>query len=368
MLHVIDDWTSDLPSLSSTDAFNYAQESTMYAGDQSTLLAEFQLEKRDPLASSDQVSPYVLKGTVDTEDVRFYEHTGVDLPGIARAVLVNLGGGALEGASTITQQLVRNTVLSEEANDISFERKIREAQLAVDMEKMYSKDEILLMYLNTINYGDGCYGIEAAAQNYFQVSALDLTLSQAAALVGIPQSPTYLNPKENLEACQERRNVVLDRMLTAGDITQEEHDAAQAVPLEEDLKLAPDMPDQGIYAYHHFTSYARNLLLEHGEDFNISDGNLFEGGYTIYTTLDPALQEMAEAACAAQRDRMDDDLDASLVAVVPSTGEVKAMVGGKDFGISQVNIATGGGGMGRQAGSTFKTFALTAAIESGINP
>ena len=176
VLHVIDDWTSDLPSLSSTDAFNYAQESTMYAGDQSTLLAEFQLEKRDPLASADQVSPYVLKGTVDTEDVRFYEHTGVDLPGIARAVLVNLGGGALEGASTITQQLVRNTVLSEEANDISFERKIREAQLAVDMEKMYSKDEILLMYLNTINYGDGCYGIEAAAQNYFQVSALNLTI------------------------------------------------------------------------------------------------------------------------------------------------------------------------------------------------
>ena len=158
----------------------------MYAGDQSTLLAEFQLEKRDPLASADQVSPYVLKGTVDTEDVRFYEHTGVDLPGIARAVLVNLGGGALEGASTITQQLVRNTVLSEEANDISFERKIREAQLAVDMEKMYSKDEILLMYLNTINYGDGCYGIEAAAQNYFQVSALNLTLVAGCRPCGHP--------------------------------------------------------------------------------------------------------------------------------------------------------------------------------------
>lgn len=365
VLHVIDDWTSDLPSLSSTDAFNYAQESTMYAGDQSTLLAEFQLEKRDPLASADQVSPYVLKGTVDTEDVRFYEHTGVDLPGIARAVLVNLGGGALEGASTITQQLVRNTVLSEEANDISFERKIREAQLAVDMEKMYSKDEILLMYLNTINYGDGCYGIEAAAQNYFQVSALDLTLSQAAALVGIPQSPTYLNPKENLEACQERRNVVLDRMLTAGDIAQEEHDAAQAVPLEEDLKLAPNAPAQGIYAYPYFTSYVRDLLTAEDNPYGLSYADLFEGGYTIYTSLDPALQEKAEAACEAQNDRMADELESSLVAIEPSTGYVKALVGGKDYFTDQFNIATQGG---RPTGSSFKAFTLATAIEQGINP
>ena len=365
VLHVIDDWTSDLPSLSSTDAFNYAQESTMYAGDQSTLLAEFQLEKRDPLASADQVSPYVLKGTVDTEDVRFYEHTGVDLPGIARAVLVNLGGGALEGASTITQQLVRNTVLSEEANDISFERKIREAQLAVDMEKMYSKDEILLMYLNTINYGDGCYGIEAAAQNYFQVSALDLTLSQAAALVGIPQSPTYLNPKENPEACQERRNVVLDRMLTAGDITQEEHDAAQAVSLEEDLNLAGDPPSQGIYAYPYFTSYVRDLLTAENNPFGLSYADLFEGGYTIYTSLDPAMQEKAEAACAAQNEVIADNLESSIVAVEPSTGYIKALVGGKDYFSNQWNVATQGG---QPTGSSFKPFTLAAAIEQGINP
>ncbi|RDB63908.1 glycosyl transferase [Gordonibacter sp. 28C] len=366
MLHVMRDWTNDLPSLASTDAFNYAQESTMYAGDNSTLLAEFQLEKRDPLASPDQVSPYVLKGTVDTEDVRFYEHDGVDLPGIARAVFVNLGGGALEGASTITQQLMRNTVLSEEANDISFERKIREAQLAVDFEKMHTKDEILLMYLNTINYGDGCYGIEAAAQNYFQVSALDLTLAQAATLVGIPQSPTYLNPKTNPEACQTRRNVVLDRMLTAGDITKEEHDAAQSEELN--LNPAPDAPADGIYAYPFFTSYVRNLLLYHSEDYGMSEGNLFEGGYTIYTTLDPAIQNMADEACEAQRNRMDDDLDAALAAVEPSTGKVLALSGGKDFEANQVNLATGDGGSGRQAGSTFKAFALAAAIKDGISP
>ena len=144
--------------------------------------------------------------------MRFYQHEGVDLPGIARALVNNLRGGDLEGASTITQQLVRNTVLTQEANEISFERKVREAELAIDLEKRYSKDEILLMYLNTINYGDGCYGIEAAARNYFQVSAADLTLAQAAALVGIPQSPNYLNPKEYPDACLARRNVVLDRI------------------------------------------------------------------------------------------------------------------------------------------------------------
>ena len=191
---VVGTWSNDLPSIEDVDFTNTSKESTMYAADGTTMLAEFQLEKRDPI-ELDQVSEYAIKATVDTEDVRFYEHTGVDLFGIGRAFINNIRGGDLEGASTITQQLVRNTILTQEANEITFERKIREAELALEMEKRYTKDEILLMYLNTINYGDGCYGIEAAAQNYFQVSAADLTLTQAAKLVGIPQSPTYHDPK-----------------------------------------------------------------------------------------------------------------------------------------------------------------------------
>lgn len=365
VLNVMQSWTADLPSIEDTDFTNHAQESVMYAADGSTLLAEFQLEKRDPI-TIDQVSQYVLKGTVDTEDVRFYEHDGVDLAGIARALVNNMMGGDLEGASTITQQLVRNTILSDEANDISVERKIREAQLAMDMEDRYSKDEILMMYLNTINYGDGCYGIEAAAQNYFQVSAADLTLAQAATLVGIPQSPTYLNPKVEPEACLERRNVVLDRMLSAGDITQEEHDAAQAEELN--LNPAPDAPEDGIYAYPYFTSYVRELLMEEDNQFGCSDADLFRGGLTIYTSLDVDLQQKAEAACADQVASLPDELDAALVAIDNETGQVKAMVGGKDFSASQVNNATGSGGTGRQAGSTFKAFTLAAAIEQGINP
>lgn len=369
VLGVMEGWTKDLPSIEDTDFTNTSRESVMYAGDESTLLAEFQLEKRDPVAY-EEISPYVLQGTVDTEDVRFYEHTGVDIPGIARAFVNNLRGGDLEGASTITQQLVRNTVLSEEANDISFERKIREAQLAVDLEKRFSKDDILVKYLNIINYGDGCYGIEAAAQNYFQVSALDLTLAQAATLVGIPQSPTYLNPKAYPDDCLERRNVVLDRMLTAGDITQQEHDDAQAEELG--LNPAPDAPADGIYAYPYFTSYVRTLLFDENNPYGCSYADLFKGGLTIYTSLDPAMQDAAQAAVDDQRASMADNLDASIVAIDVATGQVKAMTRGVPYGQgegeSQVNIATGDGGTGRQAGSTFKAFTLAAAIEQGISP
>ena len=155
-------------------------------------------------------------------------------------------------------------------------------------------------------------------------------------------------------------------MLSAGDITQEQCDAAQAEPLN--LDPAPEVPEDGIYAYPYFTSYVRNLLMEENNPFGCSYASLFEGGLTIRTTLNPSLQDDAEAACAAQRARMSGDLDASLVAIDPATGYVEAMIGGGDYDISQVNIATGTGGGGRQAGSTFKAFTLAAAIEKGISP
>ena len=365
VVRVMDGWAADLPTIEDTAFTNSSHESTMYAADGTTLLAQFQLEKREPV-TYDQISLYVIQGTVDTEDVRFYEHAGVDFQGIARALLNNLRGGSLEGASTITQQLVRNTLLSSEATEITFERKIREANLALQMEARYSKNEILLMYLNTINYGDGCYGIEAAAQNYFQVSAADLTLTQAATLVGIPQSPTFLNPKLYPDDCLERRNLVLERMRAAGDITREECEAAKATEL--DLNPEPPAPDEGIFAYPYFTSYARELLFEENSPYEVSYADLFKGGLTIYTTLDVDLQQKAEAACAAQRERMAEELEASIVAVDVATGHVKALVGGSDYSNAKYNLATGSGGSGRQAGSTFKAFTLAAAIEDGVNP
>ena len=354
-------WIDELPTINS-DSFNFAEDSYMYASDGKTQLAKFQLEKRDPV-TLDQVSEYVKVATVDTEDVRFYEHNGVDPQGIARALFNNLTGGALEGASTITQQLVRNTALSEEATDITLERKAREAELALEMEKNYSKEEILNMYLNTINYGDGCYGIEAAAQNYFQTPAKDLSLSQAATLAGIPQSPTAFNPKENPEKCLERRNQVLDRMYAAGDITKEAHDAA--VVAELGLDPAPDEPQQGIYAYPYFTSFVRDELMKPDNIYGCSYADLFRGGLKIYTTLDTTMQDKAEQACRDQYNAMDPDLDAALVAMDPTNGYVKAIVGGNDFYKDQWNIATQGG---RPSGSTFKVFTLAAAIEQGISP
>ena len=358
---IVDAWVGELPSVHDPNAFAYSAKTRIYANDRTTLLAEFYLQDQEPI-EKDQVGDYVLKGTVATEDTRFYEHEGVDYYGIGRALVNNLNGGSLEGASTITQQLVRNTLLSSEANDISFRRKVREAELAIEMEQAYSKEDILLMYLNTINYGSGCYGIEAAAQHYFSKSAIDLTLVEAATLVGIPQSPTYNNPEDYPENCTKRRNVVLDRMLTHGTITQEEHDSA----VEEELLLNVEARAQdGIYEYPYFTSYVRQQLLD-----QLSFEEVFDGGLTIYTTIDPTLQGYAEEAAAEVYDDMartgDSDVSLSMTCIDPNTGYVLAMIGGKDWSDSQFNLATSA--TGRQAGSSFKAFTLAAAIEQGISP
>ena len=174
-------WIGDLDDFDVSDAgqLNSSLPSVVYASDGTTVLAR-QVEYRDPV-ELDEISDYVKQGTVATEDERFYEHGGFDLAGIARAVYVNLTGSGKEGASTITQQYVRNTILADEMTDISFKRKVREMYLSVKMEEQYSKDEILLMYLNTINYGSGAYGIEAAAQRYFSKSASELTPPRSSA-------------------------------------------------------------------------------------------------------------------------------------------------------------------------------------------
>ncbi len=365
VMHIVDEWTEGLPSVEDSQVVSYSEKTRVYANDKTTLLAEFYLQDQEPV-TIDQVNEYVLKGTVATEDERFYEHEGVDLMGIARALVNNLLGGDLEGASTITQQLVRGTLLSDEATEISFKRKIREAQLALEMEKVYSKDDILMMYLNTINYGDGCYGIEAAAQHYFQKSALDLTIAEAATLVGIPQSPTYNNPVTYPENSQKRRNTVLDRMFSNNVITKEEHDAAQAEPLT--LNLAPTRSEDGIYLYPYFTSYVRQQLLE-----SLSYDQVFAGGLTVYTTIDPTLQGYAEQAAQEAYESMadsgDTDVKLSLTCVDPHTGYVLAMIGGRDYGKgegqTEFNLATDAR---RQAGSSFKMFTLAAAIEQGISP
>ena len=355
-------WIGDLTEydVSNTDNLNTSLPSEAWDSTKTVQLAKFQLDNREPVELN-QISQYVLDGTVATEDERFYEHGGFDLAGIARALVVNITGSGREGASTITQQFVRNTILSDEMDEISIKRKVREMYLSVKIEEMYSKNDILLMYLNTVNYGSGAYGIQAASQRYFSKDATDLTLAEAAALVGIPQSPTYNNPIDYPDNCYARRNLVLDRMLTNGYITQEEHDSAKA----QDLVLNPSVPSSdGIEKYPYFTSYVKNVLSD-----QYSQLDVFKGGLTVVTTLDVDTQEAAEDAVRTKEEGLSDAISGSLVAIDPSTGFIRALVGGKDWDTQKTNLATGEGtNGGRPCGSSFKTFTLIAALEEGIDP
>lgn len=359
-------WIGDLAEYDVADAseLNTSAPTTVYASDGTTVLARFRVENQDPVSSLSDISTYVVQGTVATEDERFYEHGAIDLQGIARAAVVTLTGSGREGASTITQQLVRNTILSDEMDDISLKRKVREMYVSIKLEEAYSKDEILLMYLNTINYGNATYGIQAASQRYFSKNANELSLAEAAALIGIPQSPTNNEPINHADNCVQRRNLVLDRMLTNGYITQEEHDAAQAEP----LVLNETVPtNDGILAYPYFASYVREVLQE-----RYTQAEIFRGGMTVVTTLDIATQQAAEEALSEKEDSLNEAITGAMAAVDPDTGYVRALVGGKDYYADQTNIATGTGtdeaNPGRPCGSAFKTFTLIAALEQGISP
>ena len=359
---LVSSWFDDLPDYESADAFNTSLPTFVYAADRTTVLARLQLEYREPV-ELDQINPLLIQGTIATEDARFYEHEGIDYYGVMRALVNNLAGGRIEGASTITQQFVRNTILADEMDDITIKRKAREMFIATQLEKMYSKDEILSMYLNTINYGSGAYGVEAAARTYFSKSASELTLAEAALLAGIPQSPTQNDPLLYPENALNRRDIVLSAMLREHYITQEEYDEANAAPLE----LNPqESREDGIVAYPYFTSYVRSLLYN---NYDLSDADILRGGLRVYTTLDVTAQQAAEAACQTKRDSMwDDSMEVAMAVVDPKTGNVQAIVGGSDYNASQVNIATGQGGGGRPCGSVFKTFTLVTAIKKGINP
>ncbi len=347
-------WLQDLPDYTDSDAYLLAEPTKVLDADGNTI-AEFYLENRTPV-TIDQVSDYVIEGTIDTEDIRFYQHNGIDPQGIMRAIVVQITGGS-EGASTITQQVVRNTVLKNEQFEKTLSRKVREAYIAVQLEKMYTKDEILMMYLNSIYYGAGCYGIEAAAETYFGKTASELTLVEAATLAGLPQSPTSYDPTLHPDRALERRNTVLAHMLSAGDITQEQYDDAIATPLE--IHYTP-RESSGAYQYPYFVDYVKSQLLQ-----TFSSDVIFKGGLTVKTTIDPAIQAAAEQAVNSVIGIATDDLEAALVCIDNSNGFIRAMIGGWDYNTDQFNLATQAK---RQPGSSFKTFTLTAAIQEGMNP
>jgi len=306
--------------------------------------------------------PQVLIDTVLTvEDDGFYEHEGIDVQAIARALLTNVESGDLrQGGSTITQQLVKNALLTPEQN---IERKVREAVLALRLEDTMSKEEILGRYLNTVYLGNGTYGLQAAAELYFGVDAKDLDQAQAAFLAGLIRNPVGYDPFTKPEESKARRDLVVRLLLEEGKI--DEATAAQlvATPIPtEPFDIAPKRQD-------YFTQEIIARLLDDerlGDTQSERYNALFAGGLTIKTTLDPFMQWNAAVGVASTLPDTGGKFTAAVVSVEPGTGAVRAMVGGPGFDSAKYNIATQG--IGRQAGSSFKPYVLAAALEEGISP
>lgn len=310
------------------------------------------LNKGKDWISLDEISDYVVSATLSTEDKYFYNHFGFDYLRIAKAVGTNIVSGDMkEGASTITQQYARNLFLN---FDKTWSRKIDEAMLAFELETHYSKDEILEGYLNTINYG-GVFGIENAAHYYFGKSASELDLAEASMLVGIPQSPSNYSPLVNEELAKKRQYTVLSLMVKNDIITQEEADLAYNTNLSYIGKMYDDNLDYLFY----FRDAVVNELTEIAE---IPTSLIETGGLKIYTTLDKEAQESLETSVKKQMQNSG-EIEVAGMMMDPNDGSVLAIVGGKDYSISQFNRATSSK---RQVGSTMKPFLYYLALESGF--
>lgn len=314
-------------------------------------------QNRVPVKIS-QVPEHLKDAFIAVEDVRFYDHAGVDPKGILRAVFANISNkGVAEGGSTITQQLAKNAYLTQER---TYTRKIQEIFLALQLERKYTKDEILELYLNQIYFGQGAYGVQAAAKTYFGKNVEDLDLNECAMLAGIPKSPNYFSPMNNLEAAQERKAVVLDQMAKYGYISSSTANKTKG----EELNLVAAKTADGVGGFaSYFIDYVTQQMIEkYGAD------SVYQDGLKIYTTLDIDAQKAAEAAMQNLPNYSTDgngkrQPQGALVAIEPSTGYIKAMVGGR--GEDQFNRATMAE---RQPGSSFKPFVFAAALENGLTP
>ena len=321
---------------------------------QRRVLAILRGDESRVLVSSDEIAPIMKQAIVAVEDKRFYEHNGVDLHAILRALWADVRSqSVVEGGSTITQQYVQNAY-SRNADTLA--RKVREAALAWQLSQRWSKDRILTAYLNTIYFGNGAYGILQAARTYFDKSAAELTLPEAALLAGLPRSPTYYDPVQHPAAARARRAYVLDLLYEQGRITSGEQRRANAAPLPrpDDVHLPGT---RGPAAY--FVNYVTDQLVGH-----YGAERVFGGGLEVTTTIDLDLQ--AKARQAIQEVLKDPSGPAAaLVAIDPRTGAVKAMFGGTNYRRSQFNLATQAE---RQPGSSFKPIVLASAFRSGIAP
>jgi penicillin-binding protein 1A len=350
--------THDLPQIRSLESFTPTSVTRLYSVDK-VLLAEVFIEKRDPVPL--KIIPHYLKAAlIATEDRKFYSHSGVDLKAILRAIVRDIWAGEfVEGASTITQQLAKTLFLTPRKTIV---RKIKEALLAFQLERRYTKDEIIEFYLNQVYFGSGAYGVESAARIFFGKSVAKLSLHECALVAGMPKSPSRFSPLVNQALATKRRNSVLKQMAETGIITQALFNQAIAEPLrlaDQNVNL-----DKGPYFVEYVKKHLENV---------IGPTILYKGGLNVYTTLSADLQQAAEQAVTngllALETRMkwhkimDPDPQGALIALDVTSGGILAMVGGKDFSNSPFNRATAAL---RQPGSAFKPVIYAYAIEQGF--
>ena len=316
----------------------------------------------------DRISPHVVRAIVAVEDQRFYEHAGVDFVRVLGAAVNNLREGRrAQGGSTLTQQLARQSFLTP---DKTLQRKLKEVVVAARLESEFSKDEILRMYLNKVYFGDGLYGVEAASRGFFGKHAADLDVAEAAMLAGLVKSPSTYAPTISRDRAIARRNVVLQAMLDARAIDRTTYENARRAPVQ----LADTLRHEEAYGQYFKEEVRKQLVERFGWD------RVYQGGLRVYTTIDLELQKLAEAEVQRGLDEIekrrarrakkgqpapDVPLQAALVSLDPTTGEVRAMVGGRSFDESRFNRAVQAR---RQPGSAFKPFVYAAAVERGYSP
>ena len=365
-------YTKDLPQPEDFTEKSFIQPTRIYDREGKVLLCQIYGEEKRDIIPLNQMSNWLIKAVIATEDANFYHHHGIDIKGMLRAMLIDLKSmKPVEGGSTISQQLIRSTFLSRKK---TIKRKIKEIVLTLELERKYSKNQILEWYLNQIPFGINIYGTEAASQTYFGKHCKDLTIAESATLAALIQSPSYLYPYgHHRKELLERKNYVLERMFREHFLSQDEYNKAK----QEKIKF---IKNQKIKAPQ-FVNYVEDYLFKkYGKNF------LEQKGYKIYTSLDWNLQNEAQNIIKDKmiiNERKYHAFNASLVAIDPNTGQILAMIGSKDSSATSsyppgcipgktclfdpdVNIATYG--KGRQPGSSFKPFAYVTAFKKGYTP
>lgn len=353
--------THDLPQINDLKQFKPSAVTTIYSADKK-IIDHLYIEKRFPIALV-KIPKHLIDALITIEDRTFFTHSGLHFKAIARAVFQDIKAGKFkQGGSTLTQQLAKTLFLSSEKSIV---RKIKEAILTLQIERRYTKNEILELYLNQIYLGSGTYGVEAASKTYFNTSVHNISLSQAALLAGLPKAPSSYSPLINPDLAEKRRNLVLKQMLNTQVITREQYTSAIADEIHSKAASAGNYTSKAGY----FTEYVKGLI---EKEFNLKE--IYSDGLHIHTSLNINFHKAAQKAVRQQlqviekrmkkRNQDTSQLQAALVAIDVKTGEILSMIGGDNFSKSPFNRAVQAK---RQPGSAFKPFVYGAALELGFS-